>query len=137
MAEGPTTINGVLHAPEASLDDREMTASFATPAAADAARQQLIAAGIAAERITLAGQATATPQQQADANPPDASIFGRIRQTVLPDDGNNALRAAAHDGDAVLTLRPLKAEVEMAVGILRAASPTHFDADLELWRNLG
>ena len=131
MTKGPTTSNGPLD--EAMLADRSITASFADLAAARAARDALIAAGIDGDRVDLADQTGI------DSAPPqaDPGLFGRIRDMALPDDGETALRSAIHHDETILTLRPLPAEVERAVTILAAASPSHFDADLERWRNAG
>ena len=138
MTDGPTTINGPLHTPEADIGDRAMTASFATPAEAQAARQALIDAGIAADRITLAEHAAESPAVQEAMRPADSgSIVGRIREAILPDDSQTGTRDAARNDDAILNVRPSKEEVETAVRVLEAAKPRMFDADLERWRNAG
>ena len=135
MTEGPTTMNGPLHSDDATLDDRAMMASFATPEAAEAAKQALIEAGIDAGRIGIIAHAAGSEAVQAATAPADDSIVGRIREAILPEDSEAATRAASRNDDAVLTLRPLPAEVETAVRVLQAAKPTRFDADLERWRN--
>ena len=53
MTNGPTTMNGPLHTDQATLDDRAMVATFSTSAAALAAKQALIDAGVAADRIEI------------------------------------------------------------------------------------
>ena len=55
MTQGPTTDNGPLHTPEATLDDRSMTATFRSTADAESARAALLAAGFAENSVTLAG----------------------------------------------------------------------------------
>ena len=137
MTDGPTTMNGPLHTDEATVDDRAMVATFSTPAAAQAAKQSLIDAGLDADRIAITDHAAGSAQVQAVTQPADAGILGRLREAILPEDSENATRAAVRNDDAVLTLRPLPGEVEMAVSVLKAAKPSHFDADLELWRNAG
>ena len=137
MTDGPTTMNGPLHTDEATLDDRAMAASFATPDAARAAQQALIDAGIDAARISIVEHAAGSPGIQQAAVPRDPGIIGRIREAILPEDSESATRAALRNDDAVLTLRPLPGEVEIAVRVLQAAKPSHFDADLERWRNAG
>jgi hypothetical protein len=135
MTDGPTTMNGPLHTDEANLDDRAMVASFSTSAAALAAKQTLIDAGVASDRIDIVEHAAGSPEAQAVTSPADPGILGRLREAILPEDSERLTRAAVRNDDAVLTLRPLPSEVEMAVGVLKAAKPSHFDADLELWRN--
>ncbi len=137
MTDGPTTMNGPLHTDEATVDDRAMVATFSTPAAAQAAKQSLIESGIAADRIAIIDHAADSAQTQGAITPADPGILGRLREAILPDDSERATRAAVRNDDAVLTVRPLPSEVEMAVGVLKAAKPSHFDADLELWRNAG
>jgi hypothetical protein len=137
MTDGPTTMNGPLHTDDANLDDRAMVASFATPDAAHAARQALVDAGIDAGRITIADHAAGNADIERVTKPADEGILGRIREAILPEDSETATRAALRNDDAVLTLRPLKQEVETAVRVLQAAKPSHFDADLERWRNAG
>jgi hypothetical protein len=134
MAQGPTTENGPLHDPAVTLDDRSMTATFRSRAEAEAARSALLAAGFAEDSIVLAGQDT-TLEHAVEA--PDQSLFGRLREAILPDDSTTALRdAVAHD-ETVLTLRPAAEQVETAIKVIQAASPHHFDAALERWRNAG
>ncbi len=118
MAEGPTTVNGPLHAPEATVNDRLISATFATAGDADLARDRLVQAGIAAAE-----------------KPADRGLIATIREAVSPEDSNTAFRDAARNDDAILELRPLPEEVEMAVQLIQASNPTHFDADLERWRN--
>ena len=137
MSDGPTTMNGPLHTPEADLGDRLMTASYATPAAAQAARQMLIDAGIPAERVMVADHAAAAPEVQSATNAPDQGILGRLREAVLPDDSQTATHSAMRNDDAMLQVRPLKNEVEVAVQVIEASNPSRFDADLERWRNNG
>jgi hypothetical protein len=137
MTEGPTTMNGPLHSDDATVDDRAMLAYFSTPAEAQAAKQALIDAGIEASRIDVADHAVESTQVQAATTQADPGILGRLREAILPEDSQTATRAAIRDDDAVLTLRPTRAQVEIAVGVLKAAKPSRFDADLELWRNAG
>jgi hypothetical protein len=137
MTEGPTTENGPLHSDEATVEDREMVAYFSTPAAAQAAKQSLIEAGFKAGQIDVVDHAAGSAQIQAATQPADPGIIGRLREAVLPDDSQTATRVALRDDDAVLTLRPTREQVETAVAILKGAEPSHFDADLELWRNAG
>lgn len=135
MTEGPTTMNGPLHTDEADLGDRAIVASFATPQDAKAAQDALTNAGIDAARITIMDHAAGSPSAQAATQPADQGILGRLREAILPEDSENATRAAVQNDEAILALRPLPHEVENAVRILQASHPTHFDADLERWRN--
>ncbi len=133
MTQGPTTENGPLHTPEATLEDRSMTATFRSEAEAEAARRALIDAGLAEGSIAIAGSAALRAATEAQ----DSSLFGRIREAVLPDDSTRALRDAASQHETVLTVRPAAEQVETAVRVLQAANPHHFDAALERWRNAG
>lgn len=135
MSDGPTTMNGPLHTDEADLGDRAIVASFATPQAAQSALQALVESGIDAGRITIVDHAASSPDAPAATQPADGGILGRLREAILPDDSTIATRAAVQNDEAVLTLRPLAHEVENAVRILQAAKPSHFDAELERWRN--
>jgi hypothetical protein len=137
MTEGPTTMNGPLHSDGATVEDREMVAYFSTPEAARSARQALIDAGVEPTQIEIADHAANSAQVQSAIAPADPGILGRLREAVLPEDSQTATRTAIRDDDAVLTLRPTPDQVETAVGILKAANPSRFDADLELWRNAG
>lgn len=135
MAEGPTTVNGPLHAPEATVNDRLISATFATAGDADLARDRLVQAGIAAERIAVGDNIGAARGTGAAEKPADRGLIATIREAVSPEDSNTAFRDAARNDDALLELRPLPEEVEMAVQLIQASNPTHFDADLERWRN--
>jgi hypothetical protein len=135
MNEGPTTVNGLLHTSQAELDDRLITATFANSADADAARDRLVHAGIDPARIAVVGNAAAEPAVRATLQPRDTGIISRIREALSPEDSNTALRDAVRQDDAILELRPWLEEVELAVEIIQASNPTHFDADLQRWRN--
>jgi hypothetical protein len=131
MDDAPTTMNGPLHAPEATTEERAISATFPGREAAEAAQRQLVAAGVAADRIALGERPVMT------GRPPDDGVIGRIREAIVPEEGTNATRAAARDDDVILTLRPLREEVETAVAVLGRAGAKNFDADLERWRNRG
>ena len=137
MAEGPTTVNGPLHAPEATVNDRLISATFATADDANAAREKLMRAGIAADRVAVGGDVGAARPGGAAERPADRGIIATVREMLSPEDSNTAMRDAARHDDAILELRPLPEEVEMAVQLIQASNPTHFDADLERWRNKG
>ncbi len=143
MSQGPTTENGPLHTPEATLEDRSMTATFRSRAEAESARTALLAAGFADGSIVLAGGGGAAGGGAEGGGlnhaieAPDQSLLGRLREAVLPDDSTTALRDAAAKDETVLTLRPAAEQVETAIGIIQAAGPHHFDAALERWRNAG
>jgi hypothetical protein len=137
MTKGPTTVNGPLHTDDAAMDDRAMVAYFPSPAAAQSARQALMDAGIAPGQIDIAEHAADSTLVQSAREPADPGILGRLREAVLPEDSQGATRSAIRNDEALLTLRPTREQVEVAVEILKAAKPSHFDADLELWRNAG
>jgi hypothetical protein len=135
MTDGPTTENGPLHTTQADLDNRLITATFASPADADAARDRLVHAGIDPARIAVVGHAAAEPHVRAALQPRDTGVISMIREALSPEDSNTALRDAVRKDDAILELRPWLEEVELAVEIIQASNPTHFDADLQRWRN--
>ncbi len=137
MTDSPTTENGPLHTPDATLDDRLIQATFATAADAQVARDRLVQAGVAADRISIVDNATESAAIQADLQPKDQGVLARIREAILPDDSNTATIKAVRHGEAILELRPMQEEVEAAVGILESSDPVHFDAGLERWRNAG
>lgn len=137
MAEGPTTVNGPLHTPEATVDDRLISATFASTADADAVRERLVQAGIAPDRVAVGGNVGAARGTGAAERPADRGLIATVREMLSPEDSNTAFRDAARNDDAILELRPLPGEVEMAVQLIQAGNPTHFDAELERWRNKG
>jgi hypothetical protein len=133
----PTTMNGLLHDPSTTLDDRRIVAIFETAQAAKAAREQLLLAGIPEDRVKLLEQARQDVNAAASAQPPDRSIVGAVRSAVLPDDDTLTYSEAVKEGDAMLTVHPLPNETDEIVRLLEAAHPKHFDARLERWRNSG
>ena len=135
MTEGPTTMNGPLHTPNVTLDDRLISASFPSREAAQSAQARLTAAGVAADRIAISGNAAQDPAARAASIHADDGIIGRIREAILPEDSERAHRDAVRDQDAILEVRPLPGEVEQVVSILEASNPSSFDASLERWRN--
>ncbi len=131
MAEGPTTFNGPLHDDAASLDARKVTAFFATRAQADATRDALVSNGIEATCVTVSDASA----EAAKLEPADDTLIGKIREAVLPDDGQRASRAAVKDNLVMLTVVPDATNGERIVDIIQAGKPTRFDAELERWRN--
>lgn len=131
MAEGPTTFNGPLHDDAVALDARRMKAFFATRQEADATRDALLAAGLDAARITV----TNAEADTAALRPADNTIIGKIREAILPDDSQQADRAAIHDHLVTLTVIPHEDDADRIVDIIQAGKPRSFDADLERWRN--
>ncbi len=130
MAEGPTTFNGPLHDDAASVDARQIKAFFATRQDAEAARDALVADGLGAGQVSIAEPDAAAVQ------PADDTLIGKIREAVLPDDGQRADRAAVRENLVALTVTPgSTSNVDRLVGIIQAAKPRHFDAALERWRN--
>lgn len=135
--DGPTTFNGLLHTPEARMDDRVVSATFATPADANTARDRLIEGGIAADRITIVDNAGDSRSIREALKPEDQGILGKVREAIVPDDSKTATRKAAANNASIMEVRPAKSEVETVVRIIEASHPSLFDASLERWRNVG
>ncbi len=133
---GPTTVNGLLHDPATTLDDRRIVAFYDTAAEAAAARDRLVEAGIGAARIAVA-EAGADAVTAANARAPDQGIVGKLREALLPDDDTTVHREAVARGQHVLTVVPQAADTDQVVTLLQATGPRHFDARLERWRNAG
>ena len=131
MDERPTTINGPLHSDEVSLQAREITAYFATVAQAQAARDALTGAGVGADRVVV----TEARTQAETLAPADDNIIGKIRETLMPDDGTRATRAAVQEGLVLLAVAPGESDADLIIGIIESAKPTRFDASLEKWRS--
>jgi hypothetical protein len=131
MTQGPTTTNGPLDAPETDINVRRVIAYFATQREAEAAQGALVNAGISSDQITI----TAAIDDRSDLEPADKSIIGRVRETLLPDDGQVGKRAAIASNDFALTVLPRDGEVNRIVDIIQASNPHHFDPKLERWRN--
>ena len=129
MAEGPTTFNGPLHDEAASLDARQIKAFFATQADAEAVRQALLSDGLDGSRILIAAP------DAASLEPADDTLVGKIREAVLPDDGQRADRAAVREHLVTLTVWPGEVDADRIVSTIQAGQPRRFDADLERWRN--
>lgn len=135
--DGPTTMNGPLATRVDSLDDRLVSAQFATADAACAARQALLAAGIDSSAIHIIPHAANAPDLLSAVQPADATLFGRLRDAILPDDGEAGARAAIRHDAAILNVQPRRGQVETVVQVIEASNPIRFDANLERWRNAG
>ncbi len=135
MTEGPTTMNGPLHTPNVALDDRLISATFASSEAALLARQRLIGAGIAEDRVLVGSEAERDRGVAESTEPSDQNLIGCIREAIVPEDSERQKRAAVSHDDALLEVRPPTELVEIAVQIIEQSSPKRFDADLERWRN--
>ena len=131
MAEGPTTFNGPLHDDAASLDARQIKAFFATRQEAEATRDALVTSGLDAGRVAI----TEADAEAAALRPADDTLVGKIREAVLPDDGQRGERAAVREHLVALTVTPADSDADRIIGIIQAGKPRRFDADLERWRN--
>ena len=129
MAEGPTTFNGPLHDDAASVDARQIKAFFATRQEAEATRDALAADGLDTGRIAI------TDADTAPLEPADDTLIGKVREAILPDDGQRGERAAAHEKLVTLVVTPHEDDADRIVAIIQAGKPRRFDADLERWRN--
>ena len=130
----PTTMNGPLHTDERDRSHREITAIFDSEHAAAQARAKLTAAGIADDRITVE-RAAENATMLASSRAPDQTVLGKIRDTLLPDEGTKLQHDAVALGHYVLSVKSDPSDTEKTVGILQACNPAHFDARLERWRN--
>jgi len=135
MTEGPTTMNGPLHTPNVAMDDRLISATFASQEAAQSARASLLAAGVAEDHVAISGHAAGDPAAKAASVHADGGMMGRIREAILPEDSERQHRDAVRNDDAILEVRPMPDQVERVVSILEASNPSSFDASLERWRN--
>jgi hypothetical protein len=135
--DGPTTVHGPLANQPESLNDRLITAQFATAAAADSARHALLSAGIPDSSVRIIAHAAESPAVKADIKPADDTLIGRIREAILPDEASAGQRVAVAQDNALLNVTPSRDQVETVVRILQASHPVRFDADLERWRNKG
>ncbi len=131
MSDGPTTFNGPLHTDEASLGGRQMTAYFANRAQAEATRDALVGNGVDPQGIMITDAAA----DAAGLKPADDTIIGKIREAVLPDDGSRATRNAIKENLVTLKVALGDADADRVATIIQAGHPSHFDADLERWRN--
>ncbi|WP_158745661.1 hypothetical protein [Acidisphaera sp. L21] len=131
MTQGPTTINGPLHTPEADTGAQRVVAYFANRQHAEATRFALIDAGISEGQISV----LEVRAERIDLEPTDKSLIGQIREALLPDDGQTGKRDAIADNDVVLRVWPQDGEADRIVDIIQASNPHHFDPALERWRN--
>ena len=137
MDDTLTTMNGPLHGNNTaatSTQDRAIVAFYSSPADAAAARDMLVANGIAGDRVTVQ---PAADDKSVDANlrPADQSIVGQIREAILPDESSKLPREAVQHGQTILSVTPDKEDAEKIVDVLQTTQPRHFDARLERWRN--
>ena len=133
MTDSPTTENGPLHTPDATLDERLIHATFKTPDDAQIARERLIQGGIAADRVSVIDASVDSPDVRAALEAKDQGRFARLRETILLDDNNTATTNAVKHHEASLELRPTKEEFDLVVKLSRTA--TYSNAHLERWRN--
>jgi hypothetical protein len=135
MTDVPTTENGPLHTPDATFNDRLIQATFKTPDEARATRDRLVQSGISPDRVRVIYDAAESGDVNDTLRPEDQTLFGRLREKILPDDSNTATSRAAAQHEAVLEVHPTQEEVEKAVQIIEGSNPSRFDPRLERWRN--
>ena len=121
-----------------ALHDNQIVAMYDTLAHANAARDSLVAAGVAASSIQVVDQSSATGMTTGSTTTEDEGIWGSIKSLFAPDDDLHGYAEGVRRGHAVLTVTPSgQADRSHIIDVLESTNPVDFDAKLEEWRQAG
>ena len=120
--------------------ENQLVAMYETDAQARAARDQLVAAGIAEGSIHLvdaqAGTST-TSSARTSSGLENEGLWGSMKRFFMPDEDAYAYTEGVRRGHAMLVVRPRPEQQERAIQILEESGPLDFDARMEEWRASG
>jgi hypothetical protein len=111
-----------------------IAALFETSAAAHAAHDALIAAGIEASRILVLDRGHADKAGQAHSR---GRVWGALKHLLVPDDHAHAYGEGVTRGHPLLLATVTEAEQAAAVAAVQSAHPLNVDAHAEGWREEG
>jgi len=115
------------------LHTRNATAYFETRAAADAAVNDLVAAGIARDQISVAG----TGAFGTNATPGDRSFWEELKDLFLPAEDRYAYAEGLRRGGVVVSVRTEETDYERALEILDRDGAVDLDKQEASWREEG
>lgn len=120
--------------------ENQLVAMYETDAQARAARDQLVAAGIAEGSIHLVdarAEAATTGSARTSSGLENEGLWGSMKRFFMPDEDAYAYTEGVRRGHAMLVVRPRPEQQERAIQILEQSGPLDFDARMEEWRASG
>lgn len=122
-----------VHLYDPSIHDNQIVAVYDTMQQAEAAKAELMDAGVDGAAIELIdGNRTGIDQA------PDGGFWGAVKSIFAPDEDALAFRHAMGRGHAMIVVYPAQtANREQIITVLDATGPIDFDAKLEEWRQAG
>lgn len=116
------------------MTERMLTAMYDTPGAAESARNDLIARGIADTDITVRGTgASASGAPVGD----DRSFWEELKDLFVPDEDRYTYAEGMKRGGYVLTVRVPEGQETVAEQVLERYDPVDIDTRIEEWRASG
>jgi hypothetical protein len=122
---------------------RAATAFFDSREAAEKARADLIAAGIAADAVSIAGDdpAVVTAQRAADRDAPilpeDGGFWHALKEFFMPDEDRYTYAEGLRRGGVVVSVQTPPADYDRVLDILDADGAVDIDAREQAWKMEG
>ncbi len=117
--------------------DNQIVGLYETNAQAAAARDALLAAGIASSAIQLVDRSN-TGQGTVEHGGTDEGFWGAVKSLFAPEEDVTAYHHAVDRGHAMVVVTPSQGvDRSRVIEVLEGTNPIDFDAKLEEWRQAG
>ena len=118
--------------------DNQIVALYDTRAHAEAAREKLLAAGVAASAVQVVDRDADRTAGGVDREPSNQGLWGSIKSMFMPDEDAHAYSHAMGAGHSMVVVTPnATANRNNIIEVLEGTNPLDFDAKLEEWRQSG
>ncbi len=121
-----------------SRHDNQIVALYETRANADAAREKLLAAGVASNAVQVMDKGADSMAGGVDYEAGNQGLWGSIKSLFMPDEDAHAYSHAVGAGHAMVVVTPgATANRNHIIEVLESTNPLDFDSKLEEWRQSG
>ncbi len=118
--------------------DNQIVALYESNAQASAARDALVAAGVASSAVKLVDRSSMEQSGGTAPSPNDGGFWGAVKSLFVPDEEVAGYHHAIDRGHAMLVVTPDRtADRSKIIHVLEGTDPIDFDAKLEEWRQAG
>ncbi len=118
--------------------DNQIVALYDTRAHADAAREKLLAAGVAGSAVQVMDRDADRMAGGVDYESGNQGLWGAIKSMFMPDEDAHAYSHAMGAGHAMVVVTPnATSNRNHIIEVLEGTNPLDFDAKLEEWRQSG
>ncbi len=137
VTEPPTQTSSFDITPPEPGSAAHVVAMYDTYAEARAARDQLVAGGLAASEMDLLDRNAQPADASFSYEHTDQGFWGAIKRLFLPDEDVQGYAEGLQRGHALLVVRPRADNYDHVIGILETTNPVDIDAREQEWRSGG